>query len=356
MISEIGMELTLNELSEVVGGAVTGDGGYVLRGVSPFETATPDDITFAGGPGYLKRLSETRAGAVIIPLAAEPGPGNYLIVENPQLAFFKILPLFHPHERESFLERSEDIGYRAFIGKSPEFGKNVFLSPGVIVGNNVKLGDGVKIYPNTVVGDDVTIGDDTVVYPNVSISSRSKIGARVIIHAGTVIGSDGFGFVPDGRKYFKINHIGFVQIDDDVEIGANNTIDRATFGKTWIKRGVKTDNLVHVAHNVVVGEDTVLVAQVGIAGSVTVGNHAILAGQAGVTGHLTIGDDVTVGPQAGIAKSVPNGLTVSGSPEMPHRQWLRVQRIIPMLPDMKKEMAAMEKRIRELEERLDKKE
>lgn len=351
MIPESGMELTLTELSEVVGGDISGDGECVIRGVNPFETAASDDITFASG-GYLKRLGETAAGAVIIPRNAEPGRGNYLIVENPQLAFFKILPFFYPQSWESFLERSEDIGYRAFVGKKAEFGKNVYLAPGVVLGDHVKLGDGVKIYPNSVIGDHVTVGENTVIYPNVSVSSRSKIGARVIIHAGTVIGSDGFGFVPDGRNYFKIQHIGFVQIDDDVEIGANNTIDRGTFGKTWIRRGVKTDNLVHIAHNVVVGEDTVLVAQVGIAGSVTIGNHAILAGQAGVTGHLTIGDDVTVGPQAGIAKSVPNGQTVSGSPEMPHRQWLRVQRIVPMLPDMKKRIAEMEKRIKELEERL----
>jgi UDP-3-O-[3-hydroxymyristoyl] glucosamine N-acyltransferase len=171
----------------------------------------------------------------------------------------------------------------------------------------------------------------------------------VIIHAGSVIGSDGFGFAPDEGRYHKIPQIGSVRIDDDVEIGACNTIDRATFGKTWIKRGVKTDNLVHIAHNVVVGEDTVLVAQVGIAGSVTIGNHAILAGQVAVAQHVTIGNRVTVGGQSGVAKSVPDDQIVSGTPGMPHRLWLKVSNIIPKLPDMKKKIRELEKRIERLE-------
>jgi UDP-3-O-[3-hydroxymyristoyl] glucosamine N-acyltransferase len=173
-----------------------------------------------------------------------------------------------------------------------------------------------------------------------------------VIHAGSVIGSDGFGFASDGDRYHKIPQTGIVRIDDDVEIGACNTIDRATFGKTWIKRGVKTDNLVHIAHNVEVGEDTVLVAQVGISGSVTIGNHAILAGQAGVAQHLTIGNRATVGGQAGIIKSIPDGEVISGSPGMPHRVWLRVSNILPKLPDLTRHLKNMENRIRELEDRL----
>ena len=158
-------------------------------------------------------------------------------------------------------------------------------------------------------------------------------------------------FAPDGEKYYKIPQTGIVQIDDDVEIGAGNTIDRATFGKTWIRRGVKTDNLIHIAHNVTIGENSVLVAQVGISGSVTIGKHAILAGQAGVSGHLTIGDDVTIGPQAGVTASVPDGEIVSGSPEMPHRLWLRVQRIICRLPELKKKLSEIEKRLNKVEEK-----
>jgi UDP-3-O-[3-hydroxymyristoyl] glucosamine N-acyltransferase len=193
------------------------------------------------------------------------------------------------------------------------------------------------------------IGDDVTLFPNVTILERCRIGNRVIVQAGSVIGSDGFGYAPDGRMYRKIRHIGIVQIDDDVEIGAGNTIDRATFGRTWIQRGVKTDNLVHVAHNVTVGEDTVLVAQVGISGSVTIGRHVIIAGQAGVSGHLDIGDDVIIGPRGGVAKSIPAGEVVSGAPEMPNRAWLKVQRIIPRLPEFKKKMEDIEKRVKRLE-------
>jgi UDP-3-O-[3-hydroxymyristoyl] glucosamine N-acyltransferase len=173
----------------------------------------------------------------------------------------------------------------------------------------------------------------------------------VTIHAGTVIGSDGFGFASDGKTYYKIPHIGIVQIEDDVEIGAGNTIDRATFGKTLIKRGVKTDNLVQIAHNVTVGEDTILVAQVGIAGSTTIGKHVVVAGQVAIAGHLSIGDNVTVGGKAGVTKSVPNGEIVSGTPEMPHKLWLRVQRVIPRLPELKKKLLDIEKRLKKIEER-----
>jgi UDP-3-O-[3-hydroxymyristoyl] glucosamine N-acyltransferase len=168
-----------------------------------------------------------------------------------------------------------------------------------------------------------------------------------------VIGSDGFGYVVDAGRYHKIKHIGTVQIDDDVEIGAANTIDRAKFGKTWIKRGVKTDNLVHIAHNVTVGEDSVIVAQVGIAGSVTIGHHAILAGQAGVSQHITLGNHVTIGPRAGIAHSVPDGEVVSGAPGMPHRVWLRVMRLLPRLPEWRKKLANLDQRLTKIEDKQD---
>jgi len=200
-----------------------------------------------------------------------------------------------------------------------------------------------------VIGDNVVIGNDVMIYPNVTVLDRCTIGNRVIIHAGTVIGSDGFGFAPDGKKYYKVPHTGIVRIDDDVEIGAGNTIDRATFGKTWIKSGVKTDNLVHIAHNVTVGENSVLVAQVAIGGSVSIGKNVILAGQAAIADHLILGDDVTVVGQSGVAKSVPSGETVSGSPAIPHRLWLRVQKILPRLPDLKKKLEDIEKRLKRIE-------
>jgi UDP-3-O-[3-hydroxymyristoyl] glucosamine N-acyltransferase len=216
------------------------------------------------------------------------------------------------------------------------------------------VGERVWLHAGVVIGDKVTIGNDVVIYANVTIQEGVIIGDRVIIHSGTVIGSDGFGFAPDGNSYHKLPHTGIVHIDDDVEIGANNAIDRGTFGKTHIGQGVKTDNLVHVAHNVTVGKNTILVAQVGISGSVTIGKNAILAGQAGVAGHLTIGDNATVGPQTGVGKPVPDGQIVSaGIPEMPHRLWLRVVRTIPKLPDISKRLLGLEKRLKKIEDKLD---
>ena len=223
------------------------------------------------------------------------------------------------------------------------------MGPHVVVGDRVRMGNRVKVAAGTFIGDDVVLGDDVEIWPNVTILERCCIGNRVRIQAGTVIGSIGFGYVHDGQRYHPIPHLGIVQIDDDVDIGAGNTIDRATFGKTWIQGGVKTDNQVHIAHNVTVGSNTVMAAQAGVSGSVTIGQHVILAGQSGVSQHLTLGDRVIVGPQAGLAKSVPDGQTVSGSPEMPHRRWLKVHRIIPRLPELKKQVAALEKRLRVLE-------
>jgi UDP-3-O-[3-hydroxymyristoyl] glucosamine N-acyltransferase len=260
------------------------------------------------------------------------------------LALAKVSTLFHPVCRQ-VIGVSQD----AHVGKNFKCGVDVSLYPGVFIGDDVTLGDRVTLHPGVVIDNCVVAGNDIVVYPNVCILERCEIGSRVIIHAGSVIGSDGFGFASDGDRYHKIPQTGIVCIDDDVEIGACNTIDRATFGRTWIKRGVKTDNLVHIAHNVVVGEDTVLVAQVGISGSVTIGDNSILAGQVGVAGHVAIGNRVTIGAQSGIAKSVPDDQIVSGSPEMPHRLWLKVSSILPKLPEMKKKIRELEKRIEGLE-------
>ncbi len=270
-------------------------------------------------------------------------------MDNPQLAFARVLTFFHPHSKPAYFTGSGGISSNAYIGKKFVCGKDVSIAPFVVIGNNVVFGDRVTLHPNVVIGDNVAIGNDVQIYPNVTLLERCRIGSRVIIHAGTVIGSDGFGFAPDGEKYYKIPHTGIVQIDDDVEIGAGNTIDRAVFDKTWIQRGVKTDNLVHIAHNVTVGENSVIVAQVGISGSVTIGKHVILAGQAGVAGHLTIGDGATIGPQTGVVRSVPGGKVVSGTLEMPHKLWLRVQRILPNLPELKKKLLEIEKRLNRIE-------
>ncbi len=335
------MEISLAALIKVTGGEIAGDPQKIVRGIAPFDEAGIDDITFADSPKILKRITGTHAGAVIVPKDFQQKAGTNLIMSaNPRLAFAKIMNLCFPTSRPS-----GNISPRACIGKNVSLGEDTTMGPLAVIGDNVTIGRRVTIHPHAVIGKGVCIGDDVVVYPNVTILDRCIIGSRVIIHAGTVIGSDGFGFVPDGAAHYKIPQLGIVQIDDDVEIGACNTIDRATFGKTWIKKGVKTDNHVQIAHNVVVGENTLIVAQVGIAGSATIGKSAILAGQAGIAGHISVGDYATVGPQAGVTRSVSNGNVVSGTPEMPHKLWLRVSQIIPRLPELKKKIADLEKRL-----------
>jgi UDP-3-O-[3-hydroxymyristoyl] glucosamine N-acyltransferase len=268
-------------------------------------------------------------------------------VKNPYLAMAKVSTRLH-----TVSEPVLGISQMAYVGNSFRCGKDISVYPGVFIGNDVTVGNRVTLHPGVIIGKGVEIGDDVVIHPNVSILERCKIGSRVVIHAGSVIGSDGFGHAPDGDRYHKIPQTGIVRIDDDVEIGACNTIDRATFGATWIKRGVKTDNQVHIAHNVEVGENTLLVAQVAIAGSVTIGHNTILAGQVGIAQHVAIGNRVIIGPRSGIGKSVPDGEIVSGAPGMPHRVWLKASNIIPKLPDMKKKLKRLEDRIKTLEESL----
>jgi UDP-3-O-[3-hydroxymyristoyl] glucosamine N-acyltransferase len=337
--------MTLNAIAGQVAGRVIGDPDTIITGVGPLESAAEGDITFAEKGPSLQKIANCRASAVLVPLDFSDSPRNLVQVNNPRLAFAAILSSFHPLKRPAL-----GIHSSAVIGEGCRLGKEICIGAGTVLGDRVTIGDNVWLHPLVVIGDDAAIGNDTIIYPHVVILERCRIGQRVIIHAGTVIGSDGYGFVQDGGRHLKIPQTGIVRIDDDVELGAGNTVDRATFGETWIQEGVKTDNQVHVAHNVVVGAHTLLVAQVGIAGSTTIGRHAILAGQAGIAGHIDIGDGVIVGPKTGVAHSLPAKQIVSGGvAAMPHRTWLRVQHIIPNLPEMAKQIRELEKRISELE-------
>ncbi len=338
------MKMTLAQIASRVQGQFQADGQQCITGVAPFETADGCDITFAGSHRFLKRLHETHAGAILVPHDFTEEDDRVIRVKNPQFAFSQVVRIFYPP-----IPSWSGISPVAHVGQNIHMGKDVAIAPFVVIQNHVTLGDRVTLHPHVVLGDHVSIGNDVEIFPNVTILNGTQIGNRVTIHAGTVIGGDGFGYTPNDGIYHKIPHLGIVQIDDDVEIGAGNTIDRATYGKTWIKNGVKTDNLVQIAHNVTVGENTLLIAQVGIAGSTTIGRQCILAGQAGVSGHITIGDRVTIGPQSGIAGSISDGAVVTGSPEMPHKLFLKTSRIIARLPEMKKKLAEMEKRLNEIE-------
>jgi len=342
------MKVPLSKIARLVQGHVIGDSDRMISDAAPFTQAGAYEVTVADRAKFLKKMADCNAAAILVSRDISDKDHNLVQVDNPMVAFAKVMQYFHP-----LAKPRGAIHPNAVIGKDFKCGQDVTIGPMVVIGDQVTVGDQVWLHPGVVIGNHVILGNDVTIYPNVTILERCTIGDRVIIHSGSVIGSDGFGYAPDGKCYHKIPHTGIVQIDDDVEIGANNAIDRATFGKTHIGRGVKTDNLVHVAHNVIVGENTVLVAQVGISGSVTIGKNAILAGQAGVAGHLTIGDGATVGPQTGVGKPVPDGQIVSsGIPEMPHRLWLRVQRLIPKLPDFSKRLAGLEKRLKMLEKKI----
>lgn len=334
----------MEAIAKVVKGDIIGAPDKMLNGVAPFDSATPDDLTYAGQAKFLKKLSECNAGAVLVPRKVAPQSIPVIHVDNPRVAFAKVMQVFHPPFR-----LPTGIHPSAVVGDRFVCGEQIAVGACAVIQNGVTVGDRVQIHPNAVIGNDVQIGNDVVIHSNVSILERCTIGHRTIIHAGTVIGSDGFGYAPDGEIYHKLPQIGIVRIDDDVEIGACNTIDRAAFGKTWIQSGVKTDNMVHVAHNVTVGENTVLVAQVAIAGSVTIGKNVVVAGQAAIAEHLNIGDRVVLGPRAGIVKSVPSGEVLSGAPGIPHPLWLRVSRAMPGLPDLVKKVASLEKRMDQIE-------
>ena len=340
-------KIRLGEIAEIIQGRVVGNKNREISGAAPFEAACESDISFAAEAKFLNRLVDSNAGALIVPRSCGSTARDLILVENPKAAFARVMGLFYPPAEPVW-----SISDNVHLGEAFTRGEAVAIGPFVCIGNHVTLGDRVHIHPNVTIGDDVVIGNDVVIESHVAILERCIIGDRVIIHAGTVIGSDGFGFAADGEVYVKIPQTGNVVIENDVEIGANNTIDRATFGSTWIRQGAKTDNLVHIAHNVEVGEHTVIVAQVGIAGSVTVGKHVILAGQVGVSQQLTIGDGVIVGPQAGVAKSVADNEVISGTPGIPHRLWLKVQRIVQKLPELRKTVSSLEKRMKKLEEKM----
>ncbi len=340
------MKKTLKELAQLVEGRIIVDENVLISEISSLDEAKEGEITFLSNPKYRSRLNLTSAAAIIVPPEIKAASKPILLTKNPHLAYQKIIELFHPKSYQP-----KGIDPQALIGKGTEIGRDVSIYPLVFIGEDSKIGDRAVLYPLVFVGDRVVIGDDTLIYPNVTIREGCRIGKKVIIHSGSVIGSDGFGFAPDGSRYQKIPQLGVVQIDDDVEIGAGNTIDRATFGKTWIKRGTKTDNLVQIGHNVVIGEDTIIVGQVGISGSTEIGNHVTLAGQVGVAGHLKIGDGVTVGAKSGVTKDIPGGQVVSGFPPLPHRDWLRSQKSIAHLPEMRKAVRELTEKIKELEER-----
>jgi len=340
------LALTLKEIADIIGGNVLGDDQVLITGINSLDEASEGEISFFADPRFQDSLIKTKASALLVSKMTDIYEGPQVIVSNPMLSYAKVATLF-----SSPLPRFPGVSDKAFVHESSRIGKDVSIYPLVYVGEDTVIGDHVVLFPGVFVGDRVKIGSNTVIYPNVTIMHGCRIGSEVIVHAGTVIGSDGFGFVRDGSVNVKIPQMGIVQIDDRVEIGANNAVDRAALGKTWIKRGVKTDNLVQIAHNVVIGEDTVIVAQAAIGGSAFIGKGVIIGGQVAISDHVRIEDGAMIGSQSGVAKSLSRGDVVSGTPAMPHRLWLKTRGLITRLPDFAKRLRHLEKKMEELEKR-----
>jgi UDP-3-O-[3-hydroxymyristoyl] glucosamine N-acyltransferase len=349
--------MRLAQIAQLVGGEIIGDAQLDIVRLSKIEEAEAGDITFYANPKYEHYLKTTKASAVLVSrnaqikaLSLRSAPFAVVEVEDSYRAFLKLVDVFYPSP--SF--PPPGVHPHAVVAQSAVIGNDVAIGPNVVVGERCKIGNGVVLYANVVLSDDVTIGEQSILYANVTVREQCKIGKRCIIHAGTVIGSDGFGFAPkpDGT-YEKIPQRGIVVIEDDVEIGANCTIDRATIGETRIKQGVKLDNLIQIAHNVVIGEHTVIAAQTGISGSTKIGKNCVIAGQVGFVGHIHIADRTTIGAQSGIPKSITeSGKTYFGYPAKEHWQALRIEGALRQLPDLVVEIRSLKKRIDELEAQL----
>jgi UDP-3-O-[3-hydroxymyristoyl] glucosamine N-acyltransferase len=340
------MQKSLRELAELVGGELNGNPDAQILGAADIADAEEGDIVFAETPKLFEEARRSKASAIIACPGARDSGKAVITVENPRFAFAKVLRAFTPaKERRIGVDPSSIISPDAVIGENPSVGANVH------VGKQSAIGKNAFIYPFVYVGENVRIGDDCVLYPFVTILDDVSLGDRVIVHSGTVIGSDGFGFTKVGGEHYKMPQIGSVTIGDDVEIGANVTIDKARTGKTEIGRGTKIDNLVHIAHNVKIGENCILVAQTGISGSVQIGDRVILAGQSGVKDHLTVGDDAIVCARAGVIGSIGAGEFVSGFPARDHKEQLRIQAAQQRVPGLLRTVKDLEKRIKELEDR-----
>lgn len=343
------MSKTLAEIAKFLKADFVGDPKTVITGISGIKEAKEGDITFVANLKYNHLVKETNASAIIASKDFTADTQKPVIhTENPSLAFSKVVSLIFPIETK----HPQGIHPQAVLSKSAKLGKNVAVGAYAVLEDNVGVGDNTIIYGGSYIANDAIIGKDCLIYPNVSIRERVKIGNRVIINNGTVIGSDGFGYVTIEGVHNRIPQVGTVVVEDDVEIGANVAIDRARFDKTVIGKGTKIDNLVHIAHNVIIGENSIIIAQTGISGSSTIGKNVILAGQSGVVGHVSVGDNVVVGAQSGVTKSVPADTTVSGYPAKPHEIAKRVNACVQRLPQLFKTISKLEKKIKELEERL----
>ncbi len=343
-MKEVNRGIKTGEIARYLNGELKGDPFKEIRGVSSIEMASPDEITFLRGERLPDGIN-VRAGAILVRNFTDDLDICQIKVSNPDYGFAKLLELFYVRPF-----KPHGISGMAYISPSSEIGKDVSIHAFSFISDGVKIKDKTVIFPHVFVGENTTIGEDCVIYPGVIIREGVSIGNRVIIHSGTVIGSDGFGYVFHEGMHQKIPQVGGVIIEDDVEIGANVTVDRATLGNTIIGKGTKIDNLVQIAHNVTIGPMSIIVAQVGIAGSSRIGSGVILAGQVGVKDHVNIDDGVVVGAKSGIMEDLKRG-TYFGIPALNHREWFKLFALYKRLPELFQRIKEIERRMDELNKR-----
>ena len=337
---------TAAEIAAMVQGRLVGDCPHALHGVASLAESTEADVAFLGNDKYREQVPNSRAGVVLVPenYTAEPPAGRaWVVCADPSDAFTKVVLAFTPPpvEYKPGVHPTAVIDPTAVVPASCHVGANVVIEPKAVIG------EGTVLLPNVFVGQEAQLGERCLIYPNVTIRERCILGNRVILHAGVVVGSDGFGYKSSAAGHEKIPQVGIVQLDDDVEVGANSTIDRARFGRTWIQAGTKIDNLVQVAHNVEIGRGCILVAQCGVAGSTHLGNGVILAGQAGVVGHLRVGDGAIVMAQAGVSKDAMPGAVLMGSPAQDRKAFARERLLLKKLEAMEADLKALIKKAKE---------
>jgi len=339
------MRLTLKEIAHLVKGELVGDPNVSITGISGIKEAKEGDITFLANSKYASLVETTKAAAIITSRETVETSKPLIKTDNPSIAFTKVVSLAASDD----IKHPKGIHPTAVISSNAQIAKDVAIGAYTVVEDGVEIGAGSIIYSGCYLGRQAKIGEKCLIYPHVSIRERIEICDRVIIHSGAVIGSDGFGFDMVGGAQEKIPQIGTVSIEDDAEIGANVTIDRARFDKTIIGKGTKIDNLVQIAHNVITGENCIIVAQAGVSGSTILGKGVILAGQAGIVGHIHIGDKAIVAAQAGVTKSIPAGIKVSGYPAKSHEKALRVNACLQRLPELCKKIRELEEKVKSLE-------
>jgi UDP-3-O-[3-hydroxymyristoyl] glucosamine N-acyltransferase len=341
-----GASFTLGRLADALGASLEGDAARIVTGVAPLEAAGPDQVSFLTDRKHLKQAEESRAGAFLVPRDVSGLSGPLLRVDHPQQALIALLGLFHPEPpSRPGVHPTACVADGAHVDRSASVGPLAVVEAGAVVGPRSRV-DALSF-----VGAHAVLGEDVRLYPRVVVREGVRIGDRVIVHSGAVLGADGFGYAFDGRTHRKIPQVGGLRIEDDVEIGANSAIDRATLGETVVRRGTKIDNLVQIGHNCDIGEDVILVAQVGIAGSSRVGNRAMLAGQVGVADHVTIGAGAILTAKSGVPSDVPDGEVWGGLPSRPVADTRRIWASENQLPELIKRVRALEKRVRELEGR-----